>query len=66
MLTWMPSSDPNVVRYRIYYGTESQSYVDQVTVDNTNVVTISGLAEGVTDDLNATAIEGAGNESSFS
>jgi len=66
MLTWMPSNDPDVVRYRIYYGTESQSYVNQVTVDNTNVATISGLADGITYYLNATAITGAGIESPFS
>lgn len=66
MLTWMPSSDPNVVRYCIYYGTVSHSYVNQVAVDNTNVVTLSGLADGVTYYLNATAIDGAGLESPFS
>jgi|SRR5450756_353857 len=66
MLTWMPSSDPNVVSYRIYSGTASHSYVNQVTVDDANVVTLSGLADGVTYYLTATAIDGAGIESSFS
>jgi hypothetical protein len=66
VLAWIPSNDTNVVSYRIYYGTVSLNYVSNVTVGNTNQVTISGLAGGVTYYFAATSIDNTGNESLFS
>ena len=66
VLAWTPSSDPDVVANRIYYGTASQNYVSQVTVGNTNQATISGLADEVTYYFAATSIDSAGDESPFS
>ena len=66
VLAWIPSSDPDVVANRIYYGTASQNYVSQVTVGNTNRAAVSGLADGVTYYFAATSIDNVGNESAFS
>ena len=65
-LAWTPSTDTNVVAYRIYFGTASGNYDSQVMVDNTNEVTISGLEDGVTYYFAATSIDSAGDESAFS
>ena len=62
----MPSSSTNVVGYKIYYGTASLTYDSSVAVGDTNVVTISGLAEGMTYYFAAIAIDSAGEESPFS
>lgn len=66
VLAWMPSTDPEVDRYRIYSGTASHNYVNQVTVNNTNVATLSGLADAVTYYFAAVSVDSAGNESSLS
>ena len=66
VLAWNPSTDTNVVSYRIYYGTVSHAYVSQVTVGNTNTATISGLADGTTYYFAATSIDSTGDESPFS
>lgn len=65
-VAWIPSSDSQVVSYKVYFGTASHSYVSQVAVGNTNVATISGLADGVTYYFAAAAVDGAGNESAYS
>jgi hypothetical protein len=66
VLSWIPSSDTNVVGYGIYSGTASRNYASHVTVGKTNSATISGLADGVTYYFAATSINSAGKESPFS
>jgi hypothetical protein len=65
-LVWNPSSSTNIVGYRIYYGTASHNYSTNVTVGNTNSVTISGLSDGATYYFAATSIDNNGDESPFS
>ena len=52
--------------YKIYYGTESQNYTNEVTVGVTTNATLSGLLPGQTYYFAATTFNGAGIESSFS
>jgi len=66
MLGWQPSSDPNAVGYRIYYGTASQTYTKSVTVGNQTSVTLDGLAEGTTYYFSATTYNAQNQESAFS
>jgi hypothetical protein len=66
VLAWSPSISTDVVGYRIYYGTASGNYTNQVTVGSTNSTTISGLADGTTYFFAATSLDEAGNESPFS
>jgi hypothetical protein len=65
-LAWNPSDDPNVVCYRVHYGTESQNYTSVVTADTNYTVTITGLVEGTTYYFAATSVDSAGNESDYS
>ena len=65
-LAWMPSSSTNVVGYKIYYGTASQTYDSAVVVGDTNVAAISGLVEGTTYYFAAIAVDSTGAESPFS
>ncbi len=66
VLAWSPSISTDVVGYRIYYGTASGNYMDQVAVGSTNSTTISDLADGATYYFAATSLDEAGNESPFS
>jgi hypothetical protein len=66
ILGWQPSSDPNAVGYRIYYGTSSHNYSDTISVGNQTSVTIDGLADGVTYYFAATTFNAQNQESGFS
>jgi hypothetical protein len=66
ILAWQPSSDPNAVGYRIYYGTASGNYTEKVYVGNLTGVTIDGLADGVTYYFAATTFNAQNQESGFS
>ena len=65
-LSWNPSSDTNVIGYRIYYGPACQSYTNSVTVGNVTNAVITGLADGCTYYFAAKSYDSAGNESEFS
>jgi hypothetical protein len=65
-LTWSPSSDTNVIGYKIYYGAASRTYTNLVNVANTNTATISGLMSGATYYFAATAYGISGVESDYS
>jgi Fibronectin type III domain len=66
ILGWQPSSDPNVVGYRIYYGTTSHNYTSKVSIGNLTSVTIEGLADGTTYYFAATTVSDQNQESGFS
>jgi hypothetical protein len=66
VLTWSPSTDPDVVGYKIYSGTVSQNYTNVVVVGNATNATISGLAYGTTYYFAATTYDDSGNESPYS
>jgi hypothetical protein len=65
-LTWDSSDDPNVVGYKIYYGTASLDYTDSVMVGSVTNATITGLLDGTTYYFAATSLDSAGDESGFS
>lgn len=65
-LTWNPSTDPNTVGYRIYYGGASGDYTNVVDVGNATNVIVSGLNDGDTFYFAATTVTGCGDESAFS
>jgi fibronectin type 3 domain-containing protein len=65
-LTWNPSTDPYVVAYKIYYGTQSHVYSSSITYGDISDVTISGLADGQTYYFAVSAVDNEGNESALS
>ena len=64
-LSWTPAVSTNVAGYKVYYGTQSESYSNSVTAGNTTNITISGFCAGKTYFFSATTYNSAGNESSF-
>jgi Fibronectin type III domain len=66
VLTWNPSADPDVVGYKIYYGTASQNYTNVAVEGEVTNATISGLAYGTTYYFAATTYDDSGNESLYS
>ncbi len=65
-LSWDPSPDPSVVGYNIYYGGESGSYTNLVSVGDLQGGVVSGLDEGATYYFVVTAFDDLGQESVFS
>ena len=65
-LAWDPSSDPEVVAYRVYYGPASGTYTNSVQVGSVTNATIAGLVEGATYYFAATALKSLDVESDFS
>ena len=65
-LAWYRSTTPNVIAYKIYYGTASHNYSNVVTAGNCTNVTISGLVPGKKYYFAATTVNSAGNESGYS
>jgi hypothetical protein len=45
-LAWNPSAGPNVVGYKIYYGTACHKYDSMVSVGNVTTATVAGLVAG--------------------
>jgi fibronectin type 3 domain-containing protein len=64
-LHWNPSSEPNVVQYKVYVGTSSHQYEHAYDVVG-NSTLISDLPPGLTYYFAVTAVNNAGLESSFS
>ncbi len=60
---WSPSTEPNVVGYRVYYGAESGKYTNSVTVGNTNRTVLKGMMVGQTYYFMVTALNSKGVES---
>lgn len=62
-LSWNPSSDPNTVGYKLYYGTSSGNYTGSVTVGNETTAPMPNLQVGTTYFFVVTAYDGFGTES---
>ncbi len=65
-LAWDTSTDPIVASYKIYSGTSSSIYSQNVNVGLTNTYTVTNLTEGQTYYFAATAIGSNGLESGYS
>ena len=65
-LEWDPNTEPQLVGYKIYWGTSSGNYAFSKNVGKTTVCTITGLDEGKTYYFAATAYDAAGTESDYS
>lgn len=65
-LAWDASISPEIVGYKIYYGTSSGSYSDSVYVGNVFTCTIENLIGGKTYYFAATAVDADNNESGYS
>jgi hypothetical protein len=63
---WDPDPNPNVVSHKVYYGTASSTYTNWVTAGSSTNATITGLIEGTTYYIAATATDNLGQESDFS
>jgi len=65
-LAWIPSADPSVVGYNLYYGGASGVYTNTIQAANTTNAVVSGLVDGATYYFAATAYDNTGLESPFS
>jgi hypothetical protein len=65
-LAWDPVMDPNVVGYRVYYGTSSRSYQFNNDAGNNITITVSNLQDGTTYYFAVTSYGTAGLESGYS
>lgn len=65
-LQWDPNVEPELAGYRVYWGTSSGNYSSHMDVGNKTTCTLSGLQEGQTYYLAATAYDTSNNESGFS
>jgi chitodextrinase len=70
VLAWDAASAPNLLGYRIYYGTASGTYQQPIgsgiNVGNVTTFTVTGLASGTRFYFAATAVDTSYNESIFS
>jgi len=65
-LAWDPNSEPDLAGYKIYYGTASGTYTNSITVGNVTTCTLTGLPDGQTYYIAATAYDTSGDESGYS
>ncbi len=65
IVSWDANSEPDLVGYKLYYGTASRSYGTPIDVGNQTTYTINDLGPG-TYYFAATAYDTSGNESGFS
>jgi len=65
-LEWDPNTEPELVGYKIYWGTSSGNYTSSKDVGKTTTYTLTGLDEGKTYYFAATAYDGSSNESGYS
>ena len=65
-LAWDSNTDPDVVGYKIYYGTASGTYDHSIDVGNETAYTLTGLTQGQTYFIVTTAYDTSGNESDYS
>ena len=69
-MSWQASTGSGVVGYRVYYGKGPGSYLQPngsgVAIGSGTSFSVVGLAAGSTYYFSVTAVDSAGNESSFS
>jgi hypothetical protein len=65
-LAWDANTEPALAGYKIYVGASSRNYDHSVDVGNSTEYTVTGLADGQTYYLAATAYDTDGNESGYS
>jgi hypothetical protein len=65
-LAWDADTDPDLVGYKLYYGTASGVYDHSVSVSNVTTYTLTGLTKGQTYYFVATAYDMSHNESGYS
>jgi hypothetical protein len=65
-LAWSASTEPSVIAYRVYYGTQSRTYQQPASVGNATLFNVAGLEAGRLYYFAVTAVDAAGNESAFS
>ncbi len=65
-LAWDPNQEPDLAGYKLYYGTSSRSYQQNMDVGNLTQYTLTGLQDGVTYYFAVTAYDTEGNESGYS
>ncbi|MFQ5605035.1 MAG: fibronectin type III domain-containing protein [bacterium] len=64
-LTWDANPDSDLIGYRIYYGTASKLYDEEIFVGKVTSHLIPNLLEGQKYFFSLTALDSAGNESAF-
>jgi hypothetical protein len=65
-LAWDPNTESDLGGYKIHYGTTSGNYSVHIDVHNVTTYTVTGLTDGQTYYLAATAYDTSGNESGYS
>jgi fibronectin type 3 domain-containing protein len=65
-LAWDQATSPDVVGYKIYYGTASGSYTAVIDAGNSTSYTVPGLQDGTVYYLATTAYDATDDESNFS
>jgi len=65
-LTWVPSPNPAVVSYHLYYGGSSGNYTNMISADHATRVTVRGLIPQATYYFAVTVCSSSGLESFFS
>jgi hypothetical protein len=65
-LAWKESPSPDVIGYRVQYGTASGDYTASIVVGNVTKATVPGLESGTTYFLVVSAIDSNGEESDVS
>ncbi len=66
IVSWDPNSEPDLLGYKVYWGTSSRNYTNVKDVGNSTTYTIANLAEGLKYFFAVTAYDTAYNESDFS
>ncbi len=65
-LAWDANTESDLAGYKIYYGTASGNYSHSIDVGNVTQYTLTGLDDGITYYLAATAYDVDDNESAYS
>ena len=65
-LAWDQNPESDIAGYKVYYGLESGAYSNVINIGSYTSCTISGLEEGETYFIAATAYDTSGDESAYS